>query len=471
MLSRFYKYVFVVAGLLFSLGAFSSQAEKLEMVALKNNLLYDAALTPNLAVEIRLAPKWSMELGAGFNPFPLDDTKFPKWRHVAAWIAPRYWFCNVFNRGFFSFNAAYAHYNVAGGKYPLGWMYKKVLDNRYQGDAVMAGVSFGWHFAISPHFSVELEAGADVGYTWYTEFECKHCGAQKAQEGSWFALPKVGVNLSVPLGGDELSLAKRCDCEKLDSKPAEPEEPVEEVVEPVEEPKDTVVEEEPREPLLAAEKLPMPQMKPTPAEPFVPVFAVQGDAMYHLRNRLLRSEEAYEPYDPSMALSADPRNVFVYFDVDVAKMDRSFLKNDLLMDSIMNILGDAMEDSTISISHVRIVGFASFDGRLSYNERLAGSRAQTIKEYMQSIYPELQDSVFAVCNGGESWADLKHGLQSVEFEGRDEVLQIMESEPDYDAREKKIKALHGGATYRYMRDELKHILRNLGCITIFYELK
>jgi outer membrane protein OmpA-like peptidoglycan-associated protein len=463
MVRGLYKYVIFVASLLSSLAAFSAQTEKLEVVALKNNLLYDAALTPNLELEIRLAPKWSMEVGAGFNPFPLDDTKFPKWRHVSAWIAPRYWFCNVFNRGFFSFNAAYAHYNVAGGKYPLGWMYKKVLDNRYQGDAVMAGVSFGWHFAISPHFSVELEAGADVGYTWYTEFECKHCGAQKAQEGSWFALPKVGVNLSVPLGGDKLSLAKRCDCELLDSK--QDEQPDEGVVH-----QDTVPEEEEREQLLAARKLPMPLMSPARVEPYVPSFVVSGDSKYRLRNRLLRSEEEYEPYNPSMALSADPRNVFVYFDVDVAKMDRSFLQNDLLMDSIMNILGEAMEDTTIHISHVRIVGFASFDGRLSYNERLAGTRARTIKEYMQSIYPQLQDSVFAVCNGGESWADLKHGLQRVEFEGRDEVLQIIDSEPDYDAREKKIKALHGGTTYRYMRDELKYILRNLGCITIFYEL-
>ena len=106
MVRGLYKYVIFVASLLSSLAAFSAQTEKLEVVALKNNLLYDAALTPNLELEIRLAPKWSMEVGAGFNPFPLDDTKFPKWRHVSAWIAPRYWFCNVFHRGFISFNVA-----------------------------------------------------------------------------------------------------------------------------------------------------------------------------------------------------------------------------------------------------------------------------------------------------------------------------------------------------------------------------
>ena len=450
--------------LLVSCYAYSAEVEKssdkVEVVALKNNLLYDAAATPNLQLEIRLAPKWSLELGAGFNPFPLKDTSFPKWRHVSAWIAPRYWFCHVFNRGFLSFNVAYAHYNVAGNAYPISWMYKQVKDNRYQGDAVMAGLSYGWHFAISPHFSIELEGGVDAGYSWYDQFECKHCGNKRDHGGRWFVLPKVGVNLSIPLGGDELSLAKRCDCEKL-------EQPAEESMPQV---ADTVPAEpeEKIEPFVPAKRLLAPRMMPQRRIAFVSYFEPKVNQMHKLRNRLLRSEEEYEPYDSSMALSADPRNVFLYFEVNVTKMDRSFIQNDMLMDSIMHILGSVQADSTIRISHIRIVGYASFDGRQAYNERLAGSRAKTIKEYMQSVYA-LPDSVFEVSNGGESWAELRYGLSKVEFEGRDEVLQIIDSEPDADQREVQIKKLHGGETYRYMRDELKHILRNLGCITIYCE--
>ena len=60
----------------------SLRVDKREVVAIKNNLVYDAIMTPNLELEIRLTPKWSVEVGAGFNPFPLDDTKFPKWRHL-----------------------------------------------------------------------------------------------------------------------------------------------------------------------------------------------------------------------------------------------------------------------------------------------------------------------------------------------------------------------------------------------------
>lgn len=456
------RYIVLILAVFLCILSFPLRAEKTEIVALKNNLAYDAILTPNLQLEFRLARKWTMEVGAGFNPFPLDDTKFPKWRHVSAWIAPRYWFCNAFNRGFFSFNAAYAHYNVAGGKYPIGWLYKKVLDSRYQGDAVMGGLSFGWHFPVSPHFSIELEAGADLGYTWYKEFECQHCGAKKSQSGSWFALPKLGVNLSVPLGGDKASLARRCDCEQLEEKEEEP---------------DTVIAEEPVERLDVVKRL-WPAVGPVAMLPYTPVINPRQDNMQRLRSRLLRSEDDYEPYTQEMALSADPRNVFLYFEVNVTKMDRSFIQNDMLMDSIMQILGSVMDDPTIRVSHVRIVGFASFDGRQAYNTRLAGSRAQTIKEYMQSIYP-LPDSVFAVCNGGESWAELRYRLVQLtkdtervtpeHVEMINEVIEVMDTEPDADIREKKIKALRKGATYRYLRDELQDIMRNLGCITIFIE--
>lgn len=427
---------------------------KTEWVALKNNLLYDAAATPNLQVEVRLAKQWSLELGVGFNPFPLDDTKFPKWRHLSVSVAPRYWFCNVFNRDFVSVNMAYVHYNVAGNAYPVSWMYNQVKDSRYQGDALLAGASYGWHFAISPHFSIELEAGVDAGYSWYDQFECVHCGKKKASGGRWVVLPKAGINLVVPLGGNEISLAKRCDCEQLDDTIPE----VEEV---------TVVEEV-MPPYQPMDRLMMPFMAAQPVEPFVPAIEVEGDRMYRLRAALLRPEEAYEPYDNSMALSADPRNVFLYFDVNVTKMDRSFIENDKLMDSILFILGDALRDSTIRISRIRIVGYASFDGRQAYNERLAGSRAEAIKDYMQSVYA-LPDSLFEVYNGGESWAELRYQLPRVEFEGRDEVINIIDTQEDGDIRERMIKQLAGGKTYRYMREELKKILRNLGCITIYYE--
>ncbi len=269
-------------------------------------------------------------------------------------------------------------------------------------------------------------------------------------------LPKVGINLSVVLGGNKESLARRCDCEKLEE--AQEVQEVQEVseVQEVQEVQEPVERIEPVEPVVAI--VPEAVVPVAPVVPVVPAVEVKNDQMSRLRNRLLRSEDEYEPYNPSMALSADSRNVFLYFDVNVTKMDRNFIENDKLMDSIMVILGEALADSTLRITRIQVVGFASFDGRQGYNEQLAGTRAETIKEYIQSVYA-LPDDVFAVCNGGESWAELRYQLDKVD------------DEPSYDEREKMIKSYRNGGTYRYMRDRLKKILRNLGCITIYYENK
>lgn len=55
------KYAFFF--LLFSLQSFSQK------VVLKNNLVYDALLTPNLSVEFSLGKKWTLDTQIGMNFF------------------------------------------------------------------------------------------------------------------------------------------------------------------------------------------------------------------------------------------------------------------------------------------------------------------------------------------------------------------------------------------------------------------
>ncbi len=482
-----------------------------EVVALKNNLLYDAAATPNLQLEIKLAPKWTLELGAGFNPFPLNDRTFPKWRHVSASIAPRYWFCNAFYGGFISFNAAYAHYNVAGGVYPIGWMYNQVKDNRYQGDAVMGGVSGGWHFAISPHFSIELEGGIEAGYSWYDRFECKHCGIKTESGGRWMLLPKLGINLVVPLGGDRQSFEKRCDCEK----PLEPLEPLLLPNDTIALPKDTTAMPNdtvslsndttslsndttslsndttslPKEVRRAPEQTPETpaEVHEAPAEvvPVVaaPVVAAQesvqeptpepevvkkGEPKERMCDCMLRPGEPYRKYDIKTPLSSDSRNVFLYFEVYDTRVDREFLENNRSMDSLMHILTKVLSNPALRLERIQVVGFASFDAPLAFNERLARQRALSIKSYIQSKYG-LTDDQFIICDGGESWVEMRYMLEDEQFEGQAEMFRIIDEEPDLDKREALIKKLNGGETYRLLKTEYRKILRNLGCITIYYE--
>lgn len=467
-------------------------------VALKNNLLYDAIATPNLQLEVRLADHWSLQAGVGFNPFPLDDTKFPKWRHVYAELAPRYWFCETFTRDFVSLNVGYTHYNVAGGMYPIGWMYKPVRTNRFQGDAVLFGASYGWQFALSPHFSIELEGGVDAGITWFDKYECVHCGKMLAErERKWFALPRLGVNLVVLLDGNNDEFEDRCDCSKLsrresaeeqdtvltneteqikpDTVPVPQIEPQPEVIEP--QPEETeqrseAVEQAPVEEVPEAEVAHEENPHDSVPETVIALAEKQeelphSDQMVRLKAAILRPVSEFEPYDPQAVISHEPNSVFMHFDVNVTNLDRNFIHNDQLMDSIMHVIADAVADTTIEIKIIKIVGMASFDGSLSGNIRLAKSRADALKDYIQSNFG-FGDDLFRVYNGGESWAELRWYLSQEEFDGKQDILNIIDLVPDYDMRERLIKQHNNGQTYKYMRTHFKRHLRNLGTIVVYY---
>ena len=86
----------------------------------KNNLLYDATLTPNLGFEGAVAPRWTIGLNGGFNPWkhPYSD-KEKQLRHVFISPEARYWFCSTFAGHFIGMNAAYSHFNIAKQGKPL----------------------------------------------------------------------------------------------------------------------------------------------------------------------------------------------------------------------------------------------------------------------------------------------------------------------------------------------------------------
>ncbi|MBR1808746.1 MAG: DUF3575 domain-containing protein [Paludibacteraceae bacterium] len=205
---RLFVSIFLLSG--FSSSGFLSA----QVVALKTNLLYDATASANLAFEVKLADRWTLGAGAGlnlWNPVKSSDSKEdlpPKWRHVLVNVEARYWFCSVFVRDFIGINAVYSHFNATGDGYPVGWAEKmiytfgttpagsesSVADTRKQGDMVAAGVFYGWSWILSPHISLELEAGLDVGHAWYDEYACQRCGPLLEKKEEWFLAPKLGVN-------------------------------------------------------------------------------------------------------------------------------------------------------------------------------------------------------------------------------------------------------------------------------------
>lgn len=164
-----------------------------QKVAIKNNLLYDATASPNLALELALSKKMTVELGAGFNPFTFSGNK--KFKHWLVQPELRWWECDVFNGHFFGIHAHGAQFNAGGWDIPIGRL-KTFKDHRYQGYLYGGGISYGYQWILHPRWNFELNLGGGFARIHYEEYPCGTCGT-KLDEGdhNYWGVTKAAVSI------------------------------------------------------------------------------------------------------------------------------------------------------------------------------------------------------------------------------------------------------------------------------------
>jgi hypothetical protein len=150
-----------------------------QKVALKNNFLYDATATPNLALELGLGKKTSLELGAGYNPF--DFTNDRQWKHWLAQPEFRLWFCERFNGAFVGVHALGGEYSFAKVDFPFN-VFSDLKDYRYEGWYAGGGVSFGYQWILGRRWGLEATVGAGYVRVQYDKYTCAEC-ASKVDSG------------------------------------------------------------------------------------------------------------------------------------------------------------------------------------------------------------------------------------------------------------------------------------------------
>lgn len=160
--------------------------------ALKTNILYLATTTPNIAAEFYLAPRWTLNVAAGYNPWDLNSRNGGI-RHVLVQPEARYWFCNAFERHFIGVHGLYGRFQVADVKLPL---VKDLTGKRYDGWGVGVGIAYGYHLPIAPRLALEFSVG--VGYVWlnYKQYDCGDCDKYLGKYKSrYFGPTKAAVSL------------------------------------------------------------------------------------------------------------------------------------------------------------------------------------------------------------------------------------------------------------------------------------
>ena len=188
-----------------------------QRISLRTNLLYDATLSPNLGGEVHIDSTWSVGLNVGLNAWDIDKETNKKWRHFL--ISPNVrWYHNykrdtvaikgqsndtrstvdyeVVTRraNYLELDAIYSHFNVGNTKIPFG-LYSAVKDRRLQGDLFALGGKYGYSWILSRTWRLEAEAGIAVGYAWFKEYDCDHCGTFYGKGDRIFLLPQLGINV------------------------------------------------------------------------------------------------------------------------------------------------------------------------------------------------------------------------------------------------------------------------------------
>ena len=163
-------------------------------VALRTNLLYDATLSPNFGLDVRVDSAWTVGLLAGINAWDIDKEKNKKWRHALFSLRARNYRKGLFQKNYMEFDAIYSHFNVGNTKIPFG-LYSAVKDRRLQGDLIALGGKYGYSWILSRSWRIEAEAGVAVGYAWFKEYDCDHCGTYYGKGDRIFLLPQLGVNV------------------------------------------------------------------------------------------------------------------------------------------------------------------------------------------------------------------------------------------------------------------------------------
>lgn len=148
-------------------------------VVVKTNLLYDITATANLGIEFKVAPKWTVDISGNLNAWTFSDNK--KWKHWVLQPEARYWLCERFNGHFVGAHLVGGIYNMGNWNTDftfLGTDFGQLKEHRYEGWLVGAGITYGYHWMLGRHWSVEAEIGIGYVYTQADKYECPRCGEQ-----------------------------------------------------------------------------------------------------------------------------------------------------------------------------------------------------------------------------------------------------------------------------------------------------
>ena len=171
----------------------TGQESGAQSFAVKTNLLYDAAATVNLGVEVALAPKWTLDISGNYNAWDFSENR--KWKHFLVQPEARYWLCEKFNGHFFGLHLHGGQFNTGNVSTPFG-LFGDCRNSRHEGWYYGAGVSYGYQWLLGKRWNLELAAGIGYVRSDYSAFTAPVCGMKTGTgHHNYFGPTKAAITI------------------------------------------------------------------------------------------------------------------------------------------------------------------------------------------------------------------------------------------------------------------------------------
>ena len=161
-------------------------------------------------------------------------------------------------------------------------------------------------------------------------------------------------------------------------------------------------------------------------------------------------------------------SAFVDFPVDQTVIYPEYRNNVRELGKIRATIDTVYNDKDVTITGVWLKGFASPESPYSHNTDLAIGRTAALKKYIGQLY-KFPDSIITTDYEPEDWAGLRRFVANSNIDHREEILAMIDSDMEPDAKEAKIKRTYP-AEYKFMLQNYYPALRHTD-YKITYEIK
>lgn len=457
-------------------------------VGIKTNLLYGVyTYTPNLGIEIGLSHHTTLDISGGYNPWNLNSEGGKK-KLVHYLVQPefRYYIRNRFNGHFFGFHTLFSQYNIGGHELPLLFG-KGSKEYRHEGVAYGGGISYGYQFSLGRSWNMELSLGAGIMQMSYDKHDCINCGQKlSAEKKTYFGPTKAAVSLIYILGKRKDKRAREKQTSTLND--IERKHIQSEAVNvrsdtPLTEQstllsKDTIV---PNKIIASHDTVPAPYYSVAdslanhfsflaPSSEFGQGNKSKEAKLFNLDMALNMNAESFSSsQNPDERFIAENEKgaILIHFSRSGTTIDRYYQENNTSLVTLASVLKMIQVSNDSRVSRIVVAGFASPEGLLSENDRLARQRALTVRNFILANSTVHADNIH-LYNGSEDWRGLRKLVAASDMEAKSAILRIIDNVPIKAGREKRLMDLAGGAPYRWMALHFFPKLRNAAYIKVYY---